>query len=185
MATTSDFKTGLVIELDGELYSILNYTHVKPGKGRAFLKTKMKKLKTGLTVDKSFRAGEKINKAFLEDKKVEYLYKADDFYYFLDQSTYEELVLTSDQIGDASRYLKENEVCTLLIYKGNVVSVQVPIFVELEVMKTDPGVRGDTVSGGVKPAILEAGVHIQVPLFVNEGDTVRVDTRTGEYVERV
>ena len=185
MATTSDFKAGLVIELDGGLFSIVDYTHVKPGKGGAFLKTKLKNLKSGAIVDKSFRSGEKINKAYLEDRKIEYLYRADSLYYFLDETNYEELVLTESQMGDAKEYLKENNVCTALIYKGNVLSMKLPIFVELGVVETEPGVRGDTVSGGTKPARLETGAQIQVPLFINNGDVVRVDTRSGEYTERV
>jgi len=185
MATTSDFRAGLVIELDGELFSIQDYTRVKPGKGGAYLKTKLRNLKTGVTVDKTFRAGEKINKAYLDESKIEYLYRADDLYYFLDKENYEELILTDSQVGDGRKYLKENETVTALIYKGNVISIGLPIFVELGVMETEPGVRGDTVSGGTKPARLETGMQIQVPLFVNNGDIVRVDTRSGEYVERV
>ncbi len=185
MATTSDFRTGLVIELDGGLFSIQDYTRVKPGKGGVYLKTKLRNLKTGVTVDKSFRAGEKINKAYLDESKIEYLYRADNLYYFLDKEDYEELILTDGQVGDAKRYLKENETVTALIHKGNVISIQLPVFVELGIMETEPGVRGDTVSGGTKPARLETGTQIQVPLFLNNGDLVRIDTRSGEYVERV
>ena len=185
MATTSDFKVGLVIELDGGLFSILEYTHVKPGKGGAFLKTKLRNMRTGTIVDRSFRAGEKINKAFLEDKRVEYLYRMDDLYHFLDHGSYDELILTSEQVGDAKEFIKENEICTVLLCKGDVVSVELPVFVELKIAETEPGVRGDTVSGGTKPAVLETGMQIQVPLFVNEGDVVRVDTRSGGYVERI
>ncbi len=185
MATTSDFRAGLVIELDGELLSIVDYQHIKPGKGGAFLKTKLKNLKTGAILDKSFRAGEKIDKAYLDKREIEYLYRADNLYYFLNQTNYEELILTDSQVGDARKYLKENDVCTALVYKGNVFSIELPIFVELEVLETEPGVRGDTVSGGTKPARLETGTGIQVPLFMSKGDIVRVDTRSGEYVERV
>lgn len=185
MATTSDFRAGLVIELGGELFSIQDYTRVKPGKGGAYLKTKLRNLKTGVTIDKSFRAGEKINKAYLDESKIEYLYRADNLYYFCDQTNYEELILADGQVGDAKRYLKENQTVTALIYKGNVISIELPIFVELGIMEAEPGVRGDTVSGGTKPAHLETGTQIQVPLFVNNGDIVRVDTRSGEYMERV
>ncbi len=185
MATTSDFKVGLVIELDGELFSIQDYTRVKPGKGGVYLKTRLRSLKTDSILDKSFRAGEKINKAYLDEKKIEYLYRADNLYYFCDQADYEELILTDGQVGDGKKYLKENDVCTALIHKGNVISIELPIFVELRVKETEPGLRGDTVSGGTKPARLETDTQIQVPLFINDGDIVRVDTRSGEYVERV
>ena len=130
MATTSDFRAGLVIELDGGLFSIVDYTRVKPGKGGAYLKTKLRNLKTGVTIDKSFRAGEKINKAYLDESKIEYLYRADNLYYFLDKEDYEELILTDGQVGDGRKYLKENQTVTALIYKGNVISIELPVFVE-------------------------------------------------------
>ncbi len=185
MATTSDFKTGLVIELDGELFSILDYQHVKPGKGGAFLKTKLRNIKTGIPHDKSFRAGEKITKAYLEESKIEYLYRTDNLFHFMDETNYEELILTDNQVGNAVNYLKENMSVTALSYKGNMLSIELPIFAELEVAETEPGLRGDTVSGAKKTAHLETGARIQVPLFIDKGETVRVDTRNGEYVERV
>lgn len=184
MATTSDFRTGLVIELDGELLSIVDYQHVKPGKGGAFLKTRLKNVRTGHMVDKSFRAGEKVTKAYIEQNKCEYLYRADDLFYFMDQSNFEELILTKEQVGDTSEYLKENTMVNAIIYKGEPMGLELPNFVELKVVETDPGLRGDTVSRSTKAACLETGARIQVPLFVNEGDIVRVDTRRGEYVER-
>ncbi len=185
MATTSDFRTGLVIELDGELVSIVDYQHVKPGKGGAFLKTKLKNLKTGQLLEKTFRAGEKIDKAYLEEKKCEYLYRTDDLFHFMDQTTFEELVLTGSQVGDAKEYLKENTTVSAVTYKGELIDVELPTFVELEVVDTEPGMRGDTVSRTTKPAKLETGARIQIPLFINNGDRVRVDTREGKYVERV
>ncbi len=184
MATTSDFKAGIVIELDGELFSILDYQHVKPGKGGAFLKTKLRNIKTGATHDKSFRAGEKITKAYLEESKIEYLYRTDNLFHFMDETNYEELILTNNQVGNVS-YLKENISVTALRYKGNIISIELPIFAELEVVETEPGLRGDTVSGAKKIAHLETGARIQVPLFIGKGDTVRIDTRKGEYVERI
>ena len=185
MATTSDFRTGLVIELDGELVSIVDYQHVKPGKGGAFLKTRLKNLKTGQLVEKTFRSGEKIDKAYLEEKKCEYLYRAGDLLYFMDQTSFEELVLTDSQVGDAKEYLKENTTVSAIMYKGELIGVELPTFVELEVVNTEPGVRGDTVSRAAKPAELETGARVQVPIFVNNGDRIKVDTREGKYVERV
>ena len=185
MATTSDFRTGLVIELDGELVSIVDYQHVKPGKGGAFLKTRLKNLKTGQLVEKTFRSGEKIDKAYLEEKKCEYLYRAGDLLYFMDQTSFEELVLTDSQVGDAKEYLKENTTVSAIMYKGELLGVELPTFVELEVVNTEPGVRGDTVSRAAKPAELETGARVQVPIFVNNGDRIKVDTREGKYVERV
>ncbi len=185
MATTSDFKTGLVIDVDGELLSIIEYQHVKPGKGGAFLKTKLKNLKTGRIVDVSFRAGEKINTAFIEGIKYEYLYREDNLFHFMNQMDFEELVLTDAQVGNNLKYLKENTTVNILMYKGNTVGLEMPTFVDLKVTDTEPGVRGDTVSGATKPAALETGVQIQVPLFVDNGDVLRVDTRSESYVERV
>lgn len=185
MATTSDFKPGLVIEMDGELFSILDYQHVKPGKGGALLKTKLRNIKTGAAHDKSFRAGEKITKAYLEESKIEYLYRADNLFHFMDETNYEELILTNNQIGNVTNYLKENMSVTALSYKGNVISIELPIFAELEVTETEPGLRGDTVSGAKKTAHLETGARIQVPLFIDKGDIVKIDTRKGEYVERI
>ncbi len=185
MATTSDFRPGLVIKLDGELASIVDYQHVKPGKGGAFLKTRLKNLKTGQLIEKTFRSGEKIDKAYLEEKKCEYLYRTDDLLYFMDQANFEELVLTDSQVGDAKEYLKENTTVRAVMYEGELIGVELPTFVELEVVNTEPGVRGDTVSRTTKPAELETGASVQVPLFVNTGDRIKVDTREGKYVERV
>ena len=184
MATTSDFKIGVVIELEGELFSILDFHHVKPGKGKAFLKTKLRNLKTGAIHTRSFRAGEKITKAYLEESKISYLYRTDNLFYFMDETSYEELILTDKQVGDTAKYLKENMSVTAITYEGNIINIEVPMFVELEVAETEPGLRGDTVSGAGKPARLETGIRIQVPLFIDKGDILRVDTRNGEYVER-
>lgn len=184
MYSTSDFRRGLKIEVDGAPYSIAEFQHVKPGKGGAFVRTKLKNLITGGVVDKTFRAGEKVEKPDLEEKKMQYLYAESNEYYFMDSDTYEQTFLTQEQLGETKGFLQENINVAILYYQGKPIGVELPIFVELTVIKTEPGVRGDTASGGGKPAILETGTTIQVPLFVNEGDKVKIDTRTGEYIER-
>ena len=185
MYSTGDFRRGLKIEVDGTPYSIAEFQHVKPGKGGAFVRTKLKNLLTGGVVDKTFRAGEKVEKPDLEEKTLQYLYSEGSQYYFMENETYEQTFLTQEQLGDNKNFLQENVTVAILYYQGTPIGVELPIFVELEVTKTDPGIRGDTASGGSKPATLETGTTIQVPLFVNEGDKVKIDTRTGEYIERV
>jgi elongation factor P len=185
MYSTGDFRRGLKIEVDGTPYSIAEFQHVKPGKGGAFVRTKLKNLLTGRVVDKTFRAGEKVEKPDLEEKTLQYLYSEGSQYYFMENETYEQTFLTQEQLGDNKNFLQENVTVAILYYQGKPIGVELPIFVELEVTKTDPGIRGDTASGGSKPATLETGTTIQVPLFVNEGDKVKIDTRTGEYIERV
>lgn len=185
MVTAGDLKTGQVIRMDGELFYVLDYQHVKPGKGGAYLKTKLKNMRSGAIIDKSLRAGEKIDKVYLDRKKIEYLYSEGELFYFLDHTNYEQILLTPEQVGGTRKLLKENEVCTALVYESEVLSIELPVFVELKVAGTDPGLRGDTASGGTKRARLETGVDIQVPLFIDNGDTVRIDTRNNEYVERV
>lgn len=184
MPTTSDFKTGMMIDLDGVLYRIVAFQHVKPGKGGALFKTKIRNLKSGNIEDKTFRAGEKINKPFVETRKLEYLYKSGDMYYFMDENTYEEVVLDSSTVGEKGSFLKENTPISVVSAAGSIIDVDLPAAVDLKVSSTEPGLRGDTVSGAAKPAVLETGLSLQVPLFVNEGDVVRVDTRTGEYLGR-
>lgn len=184
MATTSDFKSGMMIELDGELFRIIEFQHVKPGKGGALYKTKIRNVRTGNIADRTFRAGEKINKPFVETKKLEYLYASGGMHYFMDEKTYEEVVLDSGALGDRAKYMKENTPVSVVSTGGTIIDVDLPASVDLKVVKTEPGARGDTVSGAVKPAMLETGLSLQVPLFVNEGDLVRVDTRTGEYLGR-
>jgi len=185
MISTNDFHTGLTIELDGELYTVVEFQHVKPGKGAAFVRSKLKNLRTGATTEKTFRAGEKVSRAIMERKSMEYLYSTGDEYYLMDMETYEQIALSKEQMEGAISYLKENMVLTVVMHGEKVVGVELPNTVELKVVQTDPGVKGDTAAGGSKPATLETGLVVQVPFFINEGDVLRIDTRTGEYIERV
>ena len=185
MHSTAEFKKGLKIELDGVPYTIVDFQHVKPGKGGAFVRTKLKSLLTGRVLDQTFRSGEKVKRPDLMEREMEYLYREGDSFCMMDNETYEQMMLTADQVGEARLYLTENLNVKILFFNQQPVGVEVPLFVELEVAQTEPGVKGDTAAGGTKPAILESGVSIQVPLFINEGDRVKVDTRTGTYIERV
>lgn len=185
MYGTNQFRNGLKIELDNEPFVIVEFQHVKPGKGGAFVRTKLKSLLTGNVLERTFRSGEKVEKPQLEEKEMQYLYVSDNQYHVMDMETYEQLFLTEKQLGTSKNYLQENVVVKVLFYNGQPIGVDVPIFVELRITKTDPGVRGDTASGGTKPATLETGATVQVPLFLNEGDVIKVDTRTGGYIERV
>jgi elongation factor P len=186
LISTSDFRKGLKIEYKSEPCEIIDFQHVKMGRGGAIVRTKMKSLKTGSILEQTFRSGEKLVTPHLEEKKMQYLYMQDGMYYFMDEETYEQIPLTSDQLGDAKKFLRENTVVTILYYKGIPLSVELPTFVELVVTSTDPvGFKGDTASGGNKPATLETGAVIKVPFHINEGDTIKVDTRTSEYIERV
>ena len=185
MITTSDFHTGLTIELDGEVYMIVEFLHVKPGKGAAFVRTKLKNIRTGATTERTFRAGEKVERAILDRREMQYLYNSGDDYFVMDNETFEQFSLTREQLGDNIKYLKENMNITVLFYQDKIIGVDMPNFVELEVAETEPGVRGDTASGGSKPAKMETGLIVQVPFFINTGDVLRIDTRTGEYIERV
>lgn len=185
MISTSDFRNGMTIVIDNELYCIVEFQHVKPGKGGAFVRTKLKKLKSGTCIDKTFRAGEKLEKAELFQRKVEYLYRIEDLYYFMDYVIYEEISVSKKILGDKILYLKENTEIILLEYQGKVIDVELPIFINLKVKDTEPGVKGNTVSQVMKPATLETGLTISVPLFVNINDEIKVDTRNGSYVERI
>ncbi|MDY0094211.1 MAG: elongation factor P [Candidatus Vecturithrix sp.] len=185
MYGTNQFRNGLKIELANEPFVIVEFQHVKPGKGGAFVRTKLKSLLTGNVLERTFRSGEKVGKPQLEEKEMQYLYVSDNQYHVMDMETYEQLFLTEEQLGTSKNYLQENVVVKVLFYNGQPIGVDVPIFVELRIAKTDPGVRGDTASGGTKPATLETGATVQVPLFLNEGDVIKVDTRTGGYIERV
>lgn len=185
MYSTPDFRKGLKIELNGEPFAIVDFLHVKPGKGGAFVRTTLKSLISGNVIDRTFRSGEKIDKPDLEEKTMQFLYEADGEFHFMDSETYDQLFLTEEQLGDARNYLQENVTVTVLFHNGKPIGVEVPIFVELAVASTEPGLRGDTASGGSKPAVLETGMTVQVPLFVNEGDMLKIDTRTGKYIERV
>ena len=181
--STAEFRRGLKIELDGQPYNIVEFQHVKPGKGGAFVRTKLKHLRLGRVVDRTFRAGEKVGLVDYEQRSMQYLYKDDNFH-FMNLDTYEQIALGPDVVGEAANWLKETMEVDVLIINGEPAGVDVPNFVELEVVKTDPGLRGDTASGGSKPATLETGAVVQVPLFINEGEVLRIDTRTGAYIER-
>jgi elongation factor P len=182
---TSDFRNGMSIELDGEIFTIVEFQHVKPGKGGAFVRTKLKNVRTGATTDKTFRAGEKMEQAILERKPMSYLYSSDGEHFFMDMESYDQISLPSGVLGDGARYLKENTEVQMLMHKERIIGADVPFFMELAVTDTDPGIRGDTASGGSKPATLETGAVVNVPLFVNIGDRVKVDTRNNQYLERV
>ena len=184
MIPTSQFRNGLKVEIDGEPFVIVEFQHVKPGKGGAFVRTRLKSLKSGLVQDRTFRSGEKLQRPDLEERKMQYLYQDDGQWHFMDTATYEQIFLTADHLGDEKHYLQENVVISVLYHKGQPMEVQLPTFVELTIAKTDPGFRGDTATGATKPATLETGFVVQVPLFLNEGERVRIDTRTGEYNER-
>lgn len=185
MYSTPDFRKGLKIELNGEPYVIVEFLHVKPGKGGAFVRTTLKSMITGNVIDRTFRSGEKVDKPNLEEKVMQYLYESDGQFHFMDTETYEQSFLTSEQLGDARSYLQENVTVTVLFHDNKPIGVEVPIFVELTVASTEPGIKGDTAGGATKPATLETGMTVQVPLFVNEGDILKIDTRTGKYIERV
>ncbi len=182
---TSAFRNGLKLEIDGEPFTITYFQHVKPGKGGAFVRTKIKNLRTGRNLDKTFRAGEKVDEAEVEDKKMQYLYQDGDQLVFMDTNTYDQFPFSAEQVGAARKYLKENLDVDVIFWRGNPISIELPSFIEAEVTKTDPGLKGDTASGATKPATLETGAIVQVPLFIREGERIRVDTRSGEYVERV
>jgi len=183
--STTEFRTGLKIEIDGEPYVIVDFQHVKPGKGGAFVRTKIKSLRSGNVIDRTYRAGEKVGVPELEEKTMQYLYAAAKDRVFMDTTSYEQVSLSEQQLGDSINYLKENMEIKVLYYKGAPINIEVPMFVELAIAKTDPGVRGDTASGGSKPATLETGAVLKVPFYLNEGDVVKVDTRTGTFIERV
>lgn len=185
MISSNDLRTGVTIEVDGDVYSVVEFLHVKPGKGAAFVRTKLKSLTTGAVIERTFRAGEKLTQARIEHRQMQYLYRDGDNYVFMDTETYEQMSLPSEQLGDKVKYLKEEMVITVLFYEGRTIGIEIPYFIELKVVETEPGLRGDTASGGSKPAKLETGAVVQVPLFVEVGDTIRIDTRTDTYIERV
>ena len=183
--STTEFRNGLKIEIDGEPYVIVEFQHVKPGKGGAFVRTKIKSLRSGNVIDRTYRSGEKVDVPELEEKTMQYLYSADKDRVFMDTTNYEQISLSEQQLGDSINYLKENMEIKVLYYKGQPINIEVPMFVELAIAKTDPGVRGDTASGGSKPATLETGAVVKVPFYLNEGDHIKIDTRTGTFIERV
>ncbi len=185
MISTNDFKTGLTIEVDGEVFTVVDFQHVKPGKGSAFVRSKLKNVRTGAVIEKTFNAGEKIPRARVDRREMQYLYNDGTSYNFMDNENYEQLSISKEQLGDAVKFLKENTNVYVLMYQGNVIGVDLPNFVELEVVETTPGIKGDTASGGSKPATLETGAVVQVPFFIEVGDVLQIDTRTGNYLKRV
>ncbi len=184
MISSSDFRTGATIEIDNNVWQIVDFQHVKPGKGAAFVRTKMKNVRTGAVVERTFNPGEKFPKAHVDRREMQFLYESDGNYNFMDNETYEQSELTSEQLGDAVKYLKENMNISIMFFQGTIIGVELPVAVELTVVETDPGIRGDTATGGTKPAKMESGCVVRVPLFINIGDVLRIDTRTGEYLER-
>lgn len=184
MISSNDFKNGMTIEYDGDLLEIIYFQHVKPGKGGAFVRTKLKNLITGSIYEKTFRAAEKVKQAILETKKVQFLYK-DEHYNFMDNETFEQFSLDEQQIGDKKLYLLENLEITMIFYKNKPISLELPTFIDAKITSTEPGIKGDTVSSSFKPAEIATGARVSVPLFIENGDTIRIDTRTGEYITRV
>ncbi len=185
MYDTSDIRRGLKIVLDGQPYAVIEHQFVKPGKGQAFTRTRLKNMLTGAVIDRTFRSGEKLEKADLEERRMQYLYADGDSFVFMDNQTYDQLSLSAEQLGDNRYYLLDNTEVDVLFFEGRPIDVTPPTFVELKVTQTEPGFKGDTTSGTTKPATVETGLTVQVPLFVEEGDVLKIDTRTGKYVERV
>ena len=182
--TAGDFRNGVTFEMDGAAMQVIEFQHVKPGKGAAFVRTKIRNVISGAVVERTFSPTEKFPTAFIERKDMEYLYSDGELYYFMDLETYENIPIGADKLSDNFKFVKENVVCKILSYKGSVFGVEPPVFLELQVTKTDPGFKGDTATNTLKPATLETGAEIRVPLFIDEGEMIRVDTRTGEYLER-
>ena len=184
MISSNDFRTGVTIEIDNQVWQIVDFQHVKPGKGAAFVRAKMKNIQTGAVVERTFNAGEKLPRAHVDRRDMQYLYESDGLYDFMDNENFEQITLTLDQLGSAKNFLKENMSIAIQMFQGTVIGVELPFSVELTVVETDPGIRGDTATGGTKPAKVETGYVVKVPLFINEGDVLRIDTRTGDYIER-
>ncbi len=184
MISAGDFRNGVTFEMEGGVYQIIEFQHVKPGKGAAFVRTKIRNVISGAVTEKTFSPTDKFPSAFVERKEMQYLYNDGDLYYFMDNETYENIPISKDVLSDNFKFVKENMDCKVLSYKGKVFGVEPPFFIELEVTETEPGFKGDTATNATKPATLETGAQIRVPLFINEGDHIKVDTRTGEYMER-
>ena len=180
-----EFRNGVTFELDGNVLQVIEFQHVKPGKGAAFVRTKMKNVITGAVTERSFNPTDKVEEAFVERRDMQYLYNDGDLYYFMDTETYEQEPVSKETLGDDFRFVKEEMMCKILSYKGKVFAVEPPMFVELEITDTEPGFKGDTAQGATKPATVETGAQVNVPLFVNQGDKIKIDTRTGEYLSRV
>ncbi len=184
MISAGDFRNGITIEIDGNIYQIIEFQHVKPGKGAAFVRTKLKNIVSGGVVEKTFRPTEKCPQARIDRKEMQYLYEDGGLYNFMDTETYDQVGLNADTVGDSLKFVKENEMVKVCSYNGNVFAIEPPLFVELEITETEPGFKGDTATGASKPAIVETGAQVSVPLFVNQGDKIKIDTRTGEYLSR-
>ena len=185
MVSAGDFKNGLTIEMDDSVYQIIEFQHVKPGKGAAFVRTKLKNIKSSGVIEKSFRPTEKFEQAHIDRKDMQYLYNDGDLYHFMDSETYDQIALGKDEIGDSLKFVKENETVKVCSHKGSVFAIEPPLTVELAITETEPGFKGDTATGATKPATVETGAVVNVPLFVNQEDTIKIDTRTGEYISRV
>ena len=185
MISAGDFRNGITIELEGSVYQIIEFQHVKPGKGAAFVRTKLKNVINGGVVERTFRPTEKCPQARIDRKDMQYLYSDGALYNFMDTETYDQVALNGDTVGDALKFVKENEMVKVCSYNGNVFAIEPPLFVELEITDTEPGFKGDTATGASKPAIVETGAKVMVPLFVNQGEVIKIDTRTGEYLSRV
>lgn len=184
MVAASDFRNGVTIEFEGSIYTIIEFQHVKPGKGAAFVRTKLKNIKTGGVIERTFRPSEKVENALIERKDMQYSYSDGDLFHFMDVETFEQMALNGEVLGDALKFVKENDVVKMLSHNGLVFGVEPPLFVELEITDTEPGFKGDTAQGATKPAVVETGATVYVPLFVNQGDRIKIDTRTGEYLSR-
>ncbi|MBR5708063.1 MAG: elongation factor P [Oscillospiraceae bacterium] len=184
MITAGDFRNGVTFDMDGNVMQVIEFQHVKPGKGAAFVRTKMRNVITGAVTETTFNPSDKFENAYIERREMEYSYNDGDLYYFMDTETYDLTPIDSKHLGDAFRFVKENTICKVMSYKGVIFGVEPPSFVELEVTQTDPGFRGDTATNVTKPAILETGAEVKVPLFINTGDKIKIDTRSGEYLER-
>ncbi|MDY5576462.1 MAG: elongation factor P [Lachnospiraceae bacterium] len=185
MISAGDFRNGITVEIEGNVYQIIEFQHVKPGKGAAFVRTKLKNIKNGGVVEKTFRPTEKFPQARIDRVDMQYLYSDGDLYNFMDVNTYEQIALNADTIGDALKFVKENEMVKICSHNGSVFAIEPPLFVELEITETEPGFKGDTATGATKPAVVETGATVYVPLFVEQGDVIKIDTRTGEYLSRV
>lgn len=184
MISAGEFRNGVTIEYEGEVYEILEFQHVKPGKGAAFVRTKIKNVKTGSVVERTFRPTEKMGRAHIERKDLQYLYNDGDFYYFMDNETFEQTQISASDVGNSLKFVKENENVKVLSHEGKIFGIEPPLFVELEVIETEPGFKGNTATGAVKPAVVETGVQVNVPLFISQGEVIKIDTRTGEYLGR-
>ena len=185
MVTAGDFRNGLTIELEGNVYQVIEFQHVKPGKGAAFVRTKLKNIKNGGVVEKTFRPTEKCPQAHIERQEMQYLYSDGELFHFMNTETFDQIALNADAIGDSLKFVKENEMVKMVSHNGEVFAVEPPLFVELLITECEPGVKGDTATGATKPCVVETGATLYVPLFVNQGDTIKIDTRTGDYLSRV